>query len=53
MLHVICFGNLWQGDDGFGIHGSGSLANCAASEGVRCGIAGALRSVTSRVAARR
>ena len=20
MLHVICFGNLWQGDDGFGIH---------------------------------
>jgi len=20
MLHVICFGNPWQGDDGFGIH---------------------------------
>lgn len=20
MLNVICFGNLWQGDDGFGIH---------------------------------
>ena len=20
MLHVICFGNLWQGDDGFGVH---------------------------------
>ena len=20
MLHVICFGNLWEGDDGFGIH---------------------------------
>jgi hydrogenase maturation protease len=20
MLHVVCFGNLWQGDDGFGIH---------------------------------
>src|SRR5262245_8544297 len=20
MIHVICFGNLWQGDDGFGIH---------------------------------
>jgi hydrogenase maturation protease len=20
MLHVICFGNYWQGDDGFGIH---------------------------------
>jgi hydrogenase maturation protease len=20
MFHVICFGNLWQGDDGFGIH---------------------------------
>ena len=20
MVHVICFGNLWQGDDGFGIH---------------------------------
>jgi hydrogenase maturation protease len=20
MLHVICFGNLWQGDDGFAIH---------------------------------
>jgi hydrogenase maturation protease len=20
MLHIICFGNLWQGDDGFGIH---------------------------------
>src|SRR5262249_61598507 len=19
MIHVICFGNLWQGDDGFGI----------------------------------
>ena len=20
MQHIICFGNLWQGDDGFGIH---------------------------------
>jgi hydrogenase maturation protease len=20
MRHVVCFGNLWQGDDGFGIH---------------------------------
>ena len=20
MLHIVCFGNLWQGDDGFGIH---------------------------------
>jgi len=20
MLHVVCFGNVWQGDDGFGIH---------------------------------
>ena len=20
MLHIICFGNLWRGDDGFGIH---------------------------------
>jgi hydrogenase maturation protease len=20
MLHVVCFGNLWQGDDGFGVH---------------------------------
>jgi len=20
MIHVICFGNVWQGDDGFGIH---------------------------------
>jgi len=20
MLHVVCFGNLWQGDDGFGTH---------------------------------
>jgi hydrogenase maturation protease len=20
MVHVVCFGNVWQGDDGFGIH---------------------------------
>src|SRR5215510_11670253 len=20
MLHIVCFGNLWQGDDGFGMH---------------------------------
>src|SRR5262245_56884456 len=20
MIHIVCFGNLWQGDDGFGIH---------------------------------
>ena len=20
MLHVVCFGNIWQGDDGFGMH---------------------------------
>ena len=20
MLHVVCFGNVWQGDDGFGMH---------------------------------
>jgi hydrogenase maturation protease len=20
MVHVVCFGNLWQGDDGFGVH---------------------------------
>ena len=20
MLHIVCFGNVWQGDDGFGLH---------------------------------
>jgi len=25
MQHIICFGNLWQGDDGFGIHVSRRL----------------------------
>ena len=20
MLHIVCFGNIWQGDDGFGMH---------------------------------
>ena len=20
MLHIVCFGNVWQGDDGFGMH---------------------------------
>ena len=29
MLHVLCFGNLWQGDDGFGIQVGRSLQGLA------------------------
>ncbi len=42
-LHVICFGNLLQGDDGFGIHVYRRLCEAPVPEGVRlfdAGLAG-------------
>lgn len=35
MRHILCFGNLWQGDDGFGIHVCRRLQAVPAAAGVR------------------
>jgi hydrogenase maturation protease len=43
MQHIICFGNLWQGDDGFGIHVFRRLKEVVLPESVRlfeAGVAG-------------
>ncbi|HKE56889.1 MAG TPA: hydrogenase maturation protease [Pyrinomonadaceae bacterium] len=35
MVHIICFGNLWHGDDGFGVHVFRRLAELGVPEHVR------------------
>lgn len=42
MIHVICFGNLWAGDDGFGIHVHQALSQRPLPAGVRLFDAGLL-----------
>ena len=34
-IHIICFGNLWQGDDGFGTHDFRALSRAPLPEQVR------------------
>ncbi len=35
MVHIICFGNLWHGDDGFGVHVFRRLTQIGVPEHVR------------------
>ncbi|MCF6290028.1 MAG: hydrogenase maturation protease [Desulfobacterales bacterium] len=42
MIHIVCFGNLWAGDDGFGIHVFEELARLDPLPGVKIFDAGLL-----------